>query len=172
MNNENELFRTGRLASLRGMTPTYMPGASVYLQRDIQEFPKGSPARVVSVQSTRPGEHRYQLIIGEQKMWAFETDIRPTSPVEGAPPAGDANPPNPLGPTQRMSTMTLSQRMAALGSNATQRMHALSQEERLKKLVQTNRMRTLGTPTEAPAAEASPDAVGSTPAAADPARKT
>ena len=154
---ENELFRTGRMASLRGMTPAYMPGAAVYLQRDLQEFPKGSLARVISVQSTRPGEHRYQLTIGEQKMWAFEADIRPTPPGDAAPALGNTDRQNTLGPTQRMNTMTLSQRMAALGPNATQRMHALTQEERLKKLVQTNRLRTLGTPPEVPAEPAAPD---------------
>lgn len=162
---DDELFRTGRMASLRGMTPTYMPGATVYLQRDLQGFTKGSAGRIVSVQSTRPGEHRYQLAIGEQKMWAFETDIRPTPPGGTSTSLGDTDRQNTLGPTQRMSTMTLSQRMAALGPNATQRMHSLSQEERLKKLVQTNRMRTLGASDEAatdPAAAAPPPA-GTTP---------
>ena len=163
---ENELFRTGRMASMRGMTPAYMPGATVYLQRDLQEFPKGSPARVISVQSTRPGEHRYQLTIGEQKMWAFETDIRPTPPGDASPALGSTNRQNTLGPTQRMSTMTLSQRMAALGPNATPRMHLLTQEERLKKLVQTNRLRTLGSSAEAPVEPAAPDS--SDPAATPP----
>jgi hypothetical protein len=154
---ENELFRTGRMASMRGMTPAYMPGATVYLQRDLQEFPKGSPARVISVQSTRPGEHRYQLTIGEQKMWAFETDIRPTPPGEPSATLGNTDRQKALGPTQRMSTMTLSQRLAALGPNATQRMHVLTQEERLKKLVQTNRLRTLGAAAEPVADPAAPD---------------
>ena len=142
MSNE-ELFRTGRLQTVRNMTPVYMPGSSVYLQRDVQGFAKGSVARVISVQSTRPGEHRYQLSVGELKMWAFESDIRPTPPgdVIGS---GRGTADKPPVPTQRMSTMTLSQRMASLGPNATQRMHALTQEERLKKLVQTNRLRTLG----------------------------
>lgn len=137
---DDELFRTGRMQTLRGMTPAYMPGANVFLQRDIQGFTKGSAGRVISVQSSRPGEHRYQLSVGEQKMWVFEADIRPTPP--GTP--GSSDQPESLGPTQRMRTMTLSQRMAALGPNATQRMHALTQEERLKKLVQTNRLRILG----------------------------
>ena len=157
---ENELFRTGRLASMRGMTPAYMPGVTVYLQRDIQGFPKGSPARIVSVQSARPGEHRYQLTIGDQKMWSFETDIRPTPPGDPSPALGNTDRQNTLGPTQRMSTMTLSQRMAALGPNATQRMHALTQEERLNKLVQTNRMRTLGVAAEPPAEPAASESAG------------
>jgi hypothetical protein len=53
--------------------------------------------------------------------------------------------------------MTLSQRLAALGPNATQRMHVLTQEERLKKLVQTNRLRTLGAAAEPVADPAAPD---------------
>ena len=125
------------------MTPAYLPGAGVFLQREVQGFAKGSAARVTSVQSTRPGEFRYQLLVGEQKMWAYESDIRPTAPGDFANSAASADAP-PLGPTQRMRTMTLSQRMASLGPNATQRMHALSQEERLRKMVQTNRLRTLG----------------------------
>lgn len=141
---DEELFRTGRLQSLRSMAPAYLPGAGVFLQRDVQGFAKGSAARIVSVQSTRPGEFRYQLMVGEQKMWTFESDIRPTAPGELNPAAGSAADQPSLGPTQRMRTMTLSQRMAALGPNATHRMHALTQEERMRKMVQTNRLRTLG----------------------------
>ena len=141
---DEELFRTGRMQSLRSMTPAYLPGISVFLQRDVQGFAKGSAARVVSVQSTRPGEFRYQLVVGEQKMWAYESDIRPTAPGDLANAAATADDAPSLGPTQRMRTMTLSQRMASLGPNATQRMHALTQEERLRKMVQTNRLRALG----------------------------
>lgn len=139
---DEELFRTGRMQSLRSMTPAYLPGAGVFLQREVQGFAKGSAARVTSVQSARPGEFRYQLLVGEQKMWAYESDIRPTAPGDLAAAATDHAP--PFGPTQRMRTMTLSQRMASLGPNATQRMHVLTQEERLRKMVQTNRLRTLG----------------------------
>lgn len=145
---ENDLFRTARLQSLRGATPAYMPGVNVYLQREVQGFAKGSLARILSVQSTRPGEHRYQLMVGDQKMWAFEADIRPTKPreimaVSHADPGSQLQ--NVLGTTQRLHTMTLSQRMAGLGASpAALRMHPLTQEERLKKLLQTNRMRTLG----------------------------
>lgn len=141
---DEELFRTGRLQSLRSMAPAYLPGAGVFLQRDVQGFAKGSAARIVAVQSTRPGEFRYQLMVGEQKMWAFESDIRPTAPGELNLAASRAAVEASLAPTQRMRTMTLSQRMAALGPNATQRMHALTQEERMRKMVQTNRLRTLG----------------------------
>lgn len=157
------------------MTPAYLPGAGVFLQREVQGFARGSAARVTSVQSTRPGEFRYQLLVGEQKMWAFESDIRPTAPGDLANAAASDGAP-PLGPTQRMHTMTLSQRMAALGPNATQRMHALSQEERLRKLVQTNRLRTLGPEAAAvvglgnaiPGADSTPSAAipGGTPASA------
>ena len=146
--NDDDLFRTARLQSLRGATPAYMPGINVYLQRDVQGFAKGSLARIVSVQSSRPGEHRYQLVAGDQKMWAFEADIRPTPPRETgvlshADPGSQLQ--NLLGTTQRMHTMTLSQRMAGIGAITSPRMHPLTQEERLKKLVQTNRLRTLGT---------------------------
>ena len=123
---DEELLRTGRMQSLRSMTPAYFPGVGVFLQREVQGFAKGSAARVVSVQSTRAGEFRYQLVVGEQKMWAYESDIRPTAPgaLANAGAAVDDEP--------------------SLGRNATQRMHALTQEERLRKMVQTNRLRTLG----------------------------
>ena len=155
--NDDDLFRTARLQSLRGATPAYMPGINVYLQREVQGFAKGSLARVVGVQSSRPGEHRYQLTVGDHKMWVFEADIRPTQPRDSgvlshADPGSQLQ--NALGTTQRMHTMTLSQRMAGLGASVTPRMHPLTQEERLKKLVQTNRLRTLGAagqPAEAPA---------------------
>ena len=149
------------------MTPAYLPGAGVFLQREVQGFAKGSAARVTSVQSTRPGEFRYQLLVGEQKMWAYESDIRPTAPGDFANSAASDDAP-PLGPTQRMRTMTLSQRMASLGPNATQRMHALTQEERLRKMVQTNRLRTLGPEAAAAAGlgNTTPGAVLTTPAAA------
>lgn len=144
---ENDLFRTARLQSLRGATPAYMPGVNVYLQREVLGFAKGSLARIIAVQSTRPGEHRYHLMVGDQKLWAFEADIRPAKPrdimaVSHADPGSQLQ--NVLGTTQRLHTMTLSQRMAGLGAGpGALRMHPLTQEERLKKLVQTNRMRTL-----------------------------
>lgn len=141
---ENELFRTSRMEALRGTKPAYQPGSLVYLQRDLQEFPKGSAARIVSVETKGPGLHRYELTVGDQKMWSFEADIRPTPPRLPVAPVEPGNN-SPLGPTQRMNTLTLSQRMATLGPGATQRMHALTQEERLRKMLQTNRMRTMDT---------------------------
>ena len=116
--------------------------------------------------STRPGEFRYQLVVGEQKMWAYESDIRPTAPGALANAAAAVDDEPSLGPTQRMRTMTLSQRMASLGPNATQRMHALTQEERLRKMVQTNRLRTLGPDVAAAAGlgNTAPGAVLTTPA--------
>ena len=92
--NDDDLFRTARLQSLRGATPAYMPGINVYLQREVQGFAKGSLARVVGVQSSRPGEHRYQLTVGDHKMWVFEADIRPTH-----------GPPRPASPPPSRATM-------------------------------------------------------------------
>ena len=146
MSDEN-LFRTGRMNVMRGSNLMFMPGEFVFLQRDVQEFKRGTPVKVISVQAVRPGEYRYQILIEEIKMWAFESDLRHTAP-------GDAQtePQNAISSTQRMQTMTLSQRMTSMAADPSRpnpavtppRMHNSTQAERMQKMLQTNRMRTLG----------------------------
>lgn len=143
------MFNTTRMSVLRGVNPIYLPGQFIFLQREVQGFAKGTQGKVVSVQSTRPGEHRYQLLIGDQKLWAFEADLRPTAPGEA--PLTEA-PDGTLSITQKLQSMTLNQRMATLGVDetrrldslgATQRMHVLTPDERLQQLLATNRSQTL-----------------------------
>jgi hypothetical protein len=147
---DDDLFKTTRMGVLRGSNPSYLSGQAVFLQRDVQGFPKGTLGKIITIQASRPGEHRYHLLVDGEKIWAFEADLRPTPPGE-APlvngPDGD------LSITQRLQSMSLEQRMATLGVDetrrlndltATRRMHALTPEERLKEMLKTNRMKTLG----------------------------
>lgn len=148
---DDNLFKTGRMNVLRGANLMFMPGQIVYLQRRVHEFARGTQVKVISVQAVRPGEYRYQILVDEKKMWAFESDLRHTAPNESG-----TGPQDLISGTQRMQTLTLSQRMSALvaaplrpnaatmPSGATQRMHNSTQEERLQKMLQTNRLRTLG----------------------------
>ena len=149
MAQDKDLFRTTRMALLRGANPAYIAGQSIYLQRDVQGFPRGSQSKIVSVQSARPGEHHYLLLLGKEKVWAFESDLRPTPPGEAPLTTG---PQGDLSITQRLQSMSLTQRMAALGVDetrrldnfsATQRMHILTPEERMQDLLKTNRNQTL-----------------------------
>ena len=146
---DDNLFRTSRMNVLRGANLMFMPGEVVYLQRRVQEFARGIQVKVISVQAVRPGEYRYQILIDEKKMWAFESDLRHTAPAEGG-----TGPQDVIASTQRMQTLTLSQRMSSLAANTrpnpsgpaspAQRMHSSTQEERLQNMLQTNRLRTLG----------------------------
>ena len=75
MATRDEMFKTTRMALLRGVNPAYIAGQYVHLQRDVQGFLKGSRAKVVTVQVARPGEHRYLLFIEGEKIWAFEAQL-------------------------------------------------------------------------------------------------
>ncbi|MFN0160623.1 MAG: hypothetical protein ACKVQQ_05285 [Burkholderiales bacterium] len=152
---DDDLLRTTRMGTLRGAQPAYIAGQMVFLQRDLQGYAKAAVAKVLSIQPGRPGEHRYQLLIGEDRLWAHEADLRPTPP--GAPPLV-GEPGGGLSITQRLQSMSLTQRMATLGVDETRRltdlastqpMHALTQEERMAELLKTNRIKTLnsGPPT-------------------------
>jgi hypothetical protein len=184
MTDEN-LFRTGRMNVMRGSNLMFMPGEFVFLQRDVQEFKRGTPVKVISVQAVRPGEYRYQILIEDKKMWAFESDLRHTAPGDG-----QTGPQNVISSTQRLQTMTLSQRMASIHADpnrpspadAMTRMHNSTQAERMQKMLQTNRLRTLGAtggnsllepagsePVPAPASTPAP---GAAVAAATPSEKT
>jgi hypothetical protein len=149
MASDDDLLRTTRLGNLRGANPAYIAGQAVFLQRDLQGFAKATQAKVLSIQPGRPGEHRYQLLIGDEKFWAYEADLRPTPP--GAP-ALVSEPGGGLSITQRLQSMSLDQRMATLGVDETRRltdlastqpMHAMTQEERMAELLKTNRIKTL-----------------------------
>ncbi len=157
MAQDNDLFKTTRMALLRGVNPNYIAGQEIFLQRDVQGFPKGSHGRIVSIQAGRPGEHRYLLLIGREKFWAFEADLRPTPPGDAPLSTG---PDGTLSITQRLQSMSRSQRMAALGLDetrrlgdmaATRRMHTLTPEQRMAELLKTNRSQTLAS-TPAPSA--------------------
>ena len=176
MAQDKNLFRTTRMALLRGANPAYIPGQSIYLQRDVQGFPRGSQSKIVSVQSARPGEHRYLLLLGKEKVWAFESDLRPTPPGEAPLSTG---PEGDLSITQRLQSMSLTQRMATLGVDetrrldsysATQRMNVQTQEERMQELLKTNRSQNLAREAAvAPPDAAMADATGK--ADAPPAKK-
>ncbi len=183
---DDNLFRTSRMNVMRGANLMFMPGEIVYLQRRVQEFARGAEVKVISVQAVRPGEYRYQILIGEKKMWAFESDLRHTAPVDGGGPQ------DIISSTQRMQTLTLSQRMSSLAANtrpnpagraaapgavtgagptavpasAAQRMHTSTPEERLQQMLLTNRMRTLGLTGSNPVLSAEAAAAPKAPAAA------
>lgn len=160
MSDEN-LFRTGRMNVMRGANLMFMPGEFIYLQRDVQEFKRGTPVKVISVQAVRPGEYRYQILIDDKKTWAFESDLSHTVPRDP-----QVAPQNVASSTQRLQTMTLSQRMTSIATGpsgpnpagAPPRMHNSTQAERMQRMLQTNRMRTLGVTADDPALQpASPE---------------
>lgn len=170
MAQDDELFKTARMGSLRGANPCYLAGQAVFLQRDVQGFAKGSMVKIITVQPMRAGEHRYQLLAGNDKIWAFEADLRPTPPGEAPLATG---PEGDMSITQRLQSMSLSQRMATLGVDetrrlndlaATRRMHTLTAAERMQEMLKTNRMKTL-------APEPDPDADGAAAPPVPPASK-
>ena len=166
MSDEN-LFRTGRMNVMRGANLMFMPGEFVFLQRGVQEFKAGTRVKVISVQAVRPGEYRYQILIDDKKMWAFESDLRHTAPSDG-----QTDPQNVSSSTQRLQTMTLSQRMTSIAADPSgpnpastpPRMHNSTQAERMQKMLQTNRMRTLGVTAGNPVLEPVGSATASNPA--------
>ena len=161
MAHDNDLFKTTRMALLRGANPNYIAGQAIFLQRDVQGFSKGSHGRIVSIQPGRPGEHRYLLLVGSEKFWAFEADLRPTPPGDAPLTTGlDGK----LSITQRLQSMTLLQRTATLGVDetrrlggmaATQRMHTLTPEQRMQELLKTNRSQALAEPAAPTTADSS-----------------
>ena len=161
MAQDDDLFKTTRMALLRGANPNYIAGQEIFLQRDVQGFSKGSHGRIVSIQAGRPGEHRYLLLVGAEKFWAFEADLRPTPPGDAPLATG---PDGTLSITQRLQSMRLSQRMATLGVDetrrlggmaATQRMHALTPQQRMAELLKTNRSQALANSAAPSAADSS-----------------
>lgn len=129
---KDHAFRTQRLQTVSGLHPAFAPGEFVFLQATLPGFPAGTRFKVVSAQATGPGQHRYELSAGDKTVWVAQADVRGSAPG----PVSDtlADPDRSFSMTQRMQTMTLSQRMTALGISggdlgATQRMRAFNADE-------------------------------------------
>jgi hypothetical protein len=115
----DDAFRTQRMQTLSGLSPTYVPGEFVYVQHPIPGFADGTRFKVIAGQGIGPGKFRYELLAGEKTIWIAESDLRPAGPepIPGSPadPLGNSGPNRAFSMTQRMQTMTLSQRMDLLG---------------------------------------------------------
>ena len=84
----NNLGATARLKALRGPNPIFFPGEHVYLQRDVQGFAKGAACKIISTHTEGQGRtHRYLVLIGEYKVWAYEAELRATKPPDASVPA-------------------------------------------------------------------------------------
>ena len=121
---------TQRMQKVAGLQPAFTPGEFVYLNSAMPGFPDGTRFKVIAARSIGANQHRYELQGMGQTIWVLEADLRSTAPDS----AVDLPPSRALSMTQRMQTMTLSQRMAALGLNnedgpdngSTQRLRILS----------------------------------------------
>lgn len=114
----DDAFRTQRMQTLSGLSPAFVPGEFVLLQHPVPGFADGTRFKVIASQGIGPGKFRYELLAGEQTIWIAEGDLRPTGPESGTAftdPLGNSGPNRALSMTQRMQTMTLSQRMELLG---------------------------------------------------------
>ena len=81
----NNLGATARLKALRGPNPIFLPGEHMYLQRDVQGFAKGAACKIISTHTESGGRtHRYLVLVGEFKVWAYESDLRASKPPEAA----------------------------------------------------------------------------------------
>lgn len=100
------------MQTMSGMTPTYSPGEFVFLSSPMPGFLDGTRFKVVGARTVGSGQYRYELQANGQTVWVLEADIRSTPPDFTADHAASDN---ALSVTQRMQTMTLTQRMAALG---------------------------------------------------------
>jgi len=120
---------TQRMQTVAGLHPAFAPGEFVFLNSSVPGFPDGTRFKVIAARSIGANQHRYELQGNGQTIWVLEADLRSTAPDQ---PAGA--PSRALSMTQRMQTMTLSQRMTALGldnegdvdSNTTQRLRVLN----------------------------------------------
>lgn len=124
---DNGNSTTQRMQTLAGLQPVYSPGEFVFLNSPMPGFPDGTRFKVVAARAIGANQYRYELQANGQTVWVLEADLR-TSP----PPSDNATPSRrDLSMTQRMQTMTLSQRMEALGltdnpdAGATQRLRIL-----------------------------------------------
>jgi hypothetical protein len=119
---------TQRMQTVAGLQPVYSPGEFVYLNSAMPGFPDGTRFKVVVARSIGTNQYRYELQANGQTVWVLEADLRTSPPIS----AGERPEPSrrDLSMTQRMQTMTLSQRMSALGldnedAGATQRLRIL-----------------------------------------------
>jgi hypothetical protein len=132
-------FRTRRMQTLSGLNPAFAPGEFVYLQATMPGFDAGTRFKVVSARATGPGQYLYELTAGDQTIWVAQKDLRGTAPEKPANPLANTSSNPAFSMTQRMQTMTLSQRMDALGIGdaedlgATQRMRAFNFEDDLRR---------------------------------------
>ena len=120
---------------MSGLNPTYTPGEFVFLTSPMPGFPDGTRFKVVAARGVGAGQYRYELQANGQTVWVLEADLRSTPPPSIADAPGFKLPDRNLSMTQRMQTMTLSQRMAALGlgedkpeASTTQRLKILTAE--------------------------------------------
>lgn len=121
---------TQRMQTVAGLQPAFAPGEFVFLNSSVPGFPDGTRFKVIAARSLGTNQHRYELQGNGQTIWVLEADLRSTAPDSpGGAASGRA-----LSMTQRMQTMTLSQRMTALGlnndgevaNNTTQRLRVLN----------------------------------------------
>lgn len=118
---------TQRMQTVAGLQPVYSPGEFVYLNNAMPGFPDGTRFKVVVARSIGTNQYRYELLANGQTVWVLEADLRTSPPVSAERPEPSRR---DLSMTQRMQTMTLSQRMSALGldnadAGATQRLRIL-----------------------------------------------
>jgi hypothetical protein len=124
---------TQRMQTVAGLQPAFSPGEFVFLNCAIPGFPDGTRFKVIAARSIGSNQHRYELQGNGQTIWVLEADLRSTAPDSLAGDPAQAVPGRALSMTQRMQTMTLSQRMTALGlnndgdvdNNTTQRLRVL-----------------------------------------------
>jgi len=108
---------TQRMQTVAGLQPAFAPGEFVFLNSAMPGFPDGTRFKVIAARAIGANQHRYELQGMGQTIWVLEADLRSTPPDSIANAPGYALPDRALSMTQRMQTMTLSQRMAALGLN-------------------------------------------------------
>jgi len=127
-------FQTGRMQTMSGLNPDYVPGEFVYLNGPVPGFAEGTRFKIVSAQSVSSGLFRYELSAQGQTVWVMQDQLRQSPPDSVMQSPASQLPSRGMSMTQRMQTMTLSQRMAALGLDkpepepgptATQRMNAI-----------------------------------------------
>lgn len=122
-----------RAQAYTGLRPAYAPGEFVYLKSPMPGFPDGTRFKVIGAQVVANAQHRYELQALGQSVWVLEPDLRATPPESIAKAPGYNLPDRGMSMTQRMQTMTLSQRMEMLGistpadteSTATQRLKTI-----------------------------------------------
>jgi hypothetical protein len=130
--NDSAFRRTQRMQIMSGLTPAYTPGEFVFLSSPMPGFPDGTRFKVVAARGVGSGQFRYELQANGQTIWVLEADLRTTPPDYIGEPVDRNTGEGALSVTQRMQTMTLTQRMAALGIDSEEADHATTQ--RLKVL--------------------------------------